>query len=118
MKEFRIVWVKHYGWPEIIVHDQGPEFMGNEFHNPTGAAGVLTMPVDSQSPWQNGKTERVGQSFKHQLSDLDEECHIEGEMEFEAAVVECCDARNRCWIGQVFVAHQRMFASCVYLKAC
>ena len=26
---------------------------------------------------------------------LDEECHIEGETEFEAAVAECCDARNR-----------------------
>ena len=90
MKEFKIAWVKHYGWPEIIVHDQGPEFMGNEFQNPAGAAGVLTMPIDSQSPWQNGKTERAGQSFKHQLWDLDEECHIEGETEFEAAVAECC----------------------------
>ena len=27
MKEFKIAWVKHYGWPEIIIHDQGPEFM-------------------------------------------------------------------------------------------
>ena len=61
MKEFKIAWVKHYGWPEIIVHDQGPEFMGSEFQNPAGAAVVLTMPIDSQSPWQNGKTERAGQ---------------------------------------------------------
>ena len=95
MNEFKVAWVKHYGWPEIIVHDQGPEFMGSEFQNPVGAAGVLTMPLDSQSPWQNGKTERAGQSFKHQLWDLDEECHIEGETEFEAAVAECCDARSR-----------------------
>ena len=55
MKEFKIAWVKHYGWPEIIVHDQSPEFVGNEFQNPAGAAGVLTMPIDSQSPWQNEK---------------------------------------------------------------
>ena len=33
MKEFKIAWVKRYGWPEIIVHNQGPEFMGNEFQN-------------------------------------------------------------------------------------
>ena len=59
MKEIKTAWVKHYGWPEIIVHDQGPEFMGNEFQNPAGAAGVLTMPIDSQSPWQNGQTERA-----------------------------------------------------------
>ena len=111
MKEFKIAWVKNYGWPEIIVHDQGPEFMGNEFQKPAGAAGVLTMPIDSQSLWQNGKTERAGQSFKHQLWDLDEECHIEGETEFEAAVAECCDARNRYCNRSGFSAHQRVFRS-------
>ena len=115
MKEFKIAWVKHYGWPEIIVHDQGPEFMGSEFQNPAGAAGVLTMPIDSQSPWQNGKTERAGQSFKHQLWDLDEECHIEGETEFEAAVAECCDARNRYCNRSGFPAHQRVFGSSLRL---
>ena len=115
MKEFKIAWVKHYGWPEIIVHDQGPEFMGNEFQNLAGAAGVLTMPIDSQSPWQNGKTERAGQSFKHQLLDLDEECHIEGETEFEAAVAECCDPRNRYCNRSGFSAHQRVFGSSLRL---
>ena len=108
MKEFKIAWVKHYGWPEIIVHDQGPEFMGNEFQKPAGAAGVLTMPIDSQSPWQNGQTE-------NQLWDLDEECHIEGETEFEAAVAECCDARNRYCNRSGFSAHQRVFGSSLRL---
>ena len=115
MKEFKIAWVKHSGWPEIIAHDQGPEFMGNEFQNPAGAAGVLTMPIDSHSPWQNGKTERAGQSFKHQLWDLDEECHIEGETEFEDAVAECCDARNRHCNRSGFSAHQRVFGSSLRL---
>ena len=89
--------------------------MGNEFQNPAGAAGVLTMPIDSQSPWQNGKTERAGQSFKHQLWDLDEECHIEGETEFEAAVAECCDARKRYCNRSGFSAHQRVFGSSLRL---
>ena len=115
MKEFKIAWVEHNGWPEIIVHDQGPGFMGNEFQNPAGAAGVLTMPIDSQSPWQNGKTERAGQSFKHQLWDLDEECRIEGKTEFEAAVAECCDARNRYCNRSGFSAHQRVFGSSLRL---
>ena len=52
MSEFKAVGVKHYGWPEIQVHEQGPEFMRSEFQNPAGAAGVLTMPIDSQSPWK------------------------------------------------------------------
>ena len=112
MKEFKVVWMKHYGWAEIIVHDQGPEFMGSEFQNPAGAAGVLTMPIDSQSPWQNGKTYRAGQSFKHHLWDLDEECHIEGETEFEASVAECCDARNRyCSVGFLCASARVWFQS-------
>ena len=98
-----------------MVHDQGPEFMGNEFQSTAGAAGVLTMPIDSQSPWQNGKTERAGQSFKHQLWDLDKECHIEGETEFEAAVAECCDARNRYCNRSGFSAHQCVFGSSLRL---
>ena len=114
MNEFKIAWVKHYGWPEIIVHVQNPEFMGSEFQKPAGAAGVLTMPIDSQSPWQNGKTGRAGQSFKHQLWDLDEECHIEGETEFEAAVAECCDARNRyCNRSGFFCASACLVPACL-----
>ena len=105
---------------ESFVHDQGPEFMGNEFQNPAGAAGVLTMPIDSQSPWQNEKTGRAGQSFKHQLWDLDEECHIEGETEFEAAVAECCDARNRYCNRSGFFPRINvcLVLVCVYLEAC
>ena len=73
------------------------------------------MPIDSQSSWQNGKTERAGQSFKHQLWDLDEECHIEGETEFDAAVAECCDARNRYCNRSGCSAHQRVFGSSLRL---
>ena len=105
MKEFKVVWVKHYGWPEIIVHDQGPEFTGSEFQNPAGAEPLGKIQ----------KTERAGQSFKHQLWDLDEECHIESETEFEAAVAECCDARNRFCTRSGFSAHQRVFGSSLRL---
>ena len=61
------------------------------------------------------KTERAGQSFKHQLWDLDEECHVEGDTEFEAAVAECCDARNRYCNRSGFSAHQRVFGSSLRL---
>ena len=115
MKEFKIALVKHYGLLEIIIHDQGPEFMGNEFQNPAGASGVLTMPIDSQCPWEIGKTERAGQSFKHQLRDLDVECHFEGETEFEAAVAACCDRRNRYCNQSGFSAHERVFGSSLRL---
>ena len=77
--------------------------MGSDFRNPAGAPGVFTMPIDPQGPWQNGKTKRAGQSFKHQLWDMDEECHIEGKMELKAAIAGCCDARNRYCKREVFL---------------
>ena len=61
-----------------------------------GGIGGQSLPIDSQSTWQNGKTERAGQPFKRHLWDMDEECHVKGRMKFEAAIAECCDARNRC----------------------
>ena len=46
---------------------------------------------------------------------LDEECHIVGETEFEAVVAECCDARNRYCNRSGFSAHQRVFGSSLRL---
>ena len=108
-------WVKHHGWPEIVIHDQGPEFMGHDFQNAMAAQGILIVPIDSQSPWQNGKPKRAGASFKLQLWDMDEECHIEGQDEFEDACAECCDARNRYCNRSGYSAHQRVFGSSLRL---
>ena len=80
---FKKEWVKHYGWPEIIVHDQGNEFMGKAFQNMCSEQGVMTVPIDSQSPWQNGKTERAGGLVKQCLWDLEDEHPILDRREFE-----------------------------------
>ena len=63
MKEFKIAWVKHCGWPEISVHDQGPELLGNEFQNPAGAAGVFD-DADrlTLAKWKNRKSGTVVQT--------------------------------------------------------
>ena len=119
MKEIKIAWVKHYGWPEIIVHDQGPEFMGNEFQNPAGAAGVLTMPIDSQSPgkmekqkerdsrsnincgtWTKSVTLKVRRSLK---------------LQWPSVVTRGTDIA----IGQVSLRNNAcLVPACVYLEAC
>ena len=86
------------------------------FQNPAGAAGVLN-DADRLTELlaKNGKAERAGHSFKYQLWDLDEECHIEGETEFEAAVAEFCDARKRYCNRSGFSAHRRVFGSTLRL---
>ena len=47
---------------------------------------------------------------------MDEECHIEGKMEFEAAIPECCDARTRFCNRSGFSAHQPVFGSSLRLS--
>ena len=52
MSEFKAVWVKHYGCQKSLlstIKDQNS--WRSEFQLPAGAAGVLTMPIDSQGPW-------------------------------------------------------------------
>ena len=84
--------------------------MGQDFQKTMSAQEILTVPIDSQSPWQNGKTERAGASFKQMLWDYDEEMHIEGRSEFNDACAECCDARNRYCNRSGYSAHQRVLA--------
>ena len=61
-------WVKHYSWPELIVCDQGKEFLGEDFSDFCGQNGSLVHVVDAKSPWQNGRTERAGGAFKEKLA--------------------------------------------------
>ena len=116
MSEFKAVWGKYCAWSEILDHDQDPEFMWSEFQNPAGGADVLILSIDSQSPWQNDKKGRAGQSFKHQLWDMDEECHIEGRREFEATIAEWCAAKKRYCNRSGISAHQDVFGSSLRLS--
>ncbi len=63
-------WIKHYGWPEMGVGSQGPGFTGHNWQECLGDQGVLVHLCDSQSPWQNGRTERAGGSLKDQVYDV------------------------------------------------
>ena len=73
---FAEVWIKHYGWPELLATDQGPEFIGHEFSIYVGENGCLQHFIDSQSPWQQGRNKRAGASLKQDLLDVIEQCAI------------------------------------------
>ena len=47
--------------------------------------------IEPLAKWKNRKSRTIVQTS---TLGLDEECHIEGETEFEAAVAECCDSRS------------------------
>ncbi len=112
---FANLWIKHYSWPELIVTDQGPEFTGHEFSSYVGEHGTLQHFIDSQSPWQQGRTERAGDSLKGNLRAVIEECAIVTDAEFDLALSAAVDARNRYVNRSGFSAHQRVFGSALRL---
>ena len=63
-KAFATHWHKHYGMPELLITDQGPEFVGKEFTSYVADHACLHNFIDSQSPWQQGQTESAGGSLK------------------------------------------------------
>ena len=109
------LWIKHYGWPHLMVTDQGPEFVGHEFATYVGENGCLQHYIDSQSPWQQGRTERAGDSLKEDIRDVLEQCAITLDAEFDLALTQAIDARNRYVNRSGFSAHQRVYGSSLRL---
>ena len=72
---FAKCWTKHYGAPELLVTDQGPEFLGGAFTKYISEQGCVHHTIDSQSPWQQGRTERAGGSVKENLRDTVRDWH-------------------------------------------
>ena len=60
-------WVKPYSLPEIVVTDQGTEFVGLEFITFLCDRTIVHHFIDAQSPWQQGRTERAGGLAKEQI---------------------------------------------------
>ena len=77
-----------------MVTDQGPEFIGRELSTYVAESGCLQRFIDSQSPWQQGRTERAGGSLKENLRDVFSECAIVTDREFDFALTKAVNARN------------------------
>ena len=101
---------KHYGFLELNITDHGSRFL-RKFAESLGAHGVIHHTIDGQSPWQNGKTERVGGVFKEQLTKVIHDRSITTIEQFRTAIAKCVSARNRYRNRSVFSPHQRVFGS-------
>ena len=93
--------------------------MGNEFQNPAGAAGVLTMPIDSQSPWQMEKQkERDSRSNTNcgtWMKSVALKARRSLKLQWPSVVTRGTDIA----IGQVFPRIDVCLVPvCVYLEAC
>ena len=93
-KAFATHWQKHYTIPELVVTDQGTECTGKEFTSYLANHQCLQHLIDSQSPWQQGRTERAGGSLKEDLRKICQECGLVTEDEFDIALAEAVSVRQ------------------------
>ena len=104
-------WITPFGWPDLVISDQGPEFVGHEFNETLGEHGVLDHKIDAQSPWQNGRTERAGAEVKEMVEKIVRDKAVTNLEELDYIVASAVSARNRYRNRSGFSAHQRVFGS-------
>ncbi|CAJ1437918.1 unnamed protein product [Effrenium voratum] len=102
-------WFAHYGAPRMLICDQGGEFVGSKFADTLTDLGVIVHYTDVASPWQNGRVERFGGSFKSTLETVIHELTIQTEEELQIAVASTQVARNRYYDRSGFSPYQRVF---------
>ena len=57
-------WIPLMGCPEVLVADQGREFISGEFDEFCSSRSIYLYHIGVQAPWQNGLAERSGATLK------------------------------------------------------
>ena len=108
LEAFRKTWCRHFGTPQFIITDQGPEF-GREFQEYFEERGCLQHRIDSRSPWQNGRTERHGGIWKATYFKAAEMTYPINESDFKELVDQVTESKNRYSNRSGYSPHQRVF---------
>lgn len=93
-KGFMRSWVRTFGMPEMVVCDQGREFM-NSFCRRVDESGAIIRTIGARSPWQQGRTERHGGLAKGMLKKVVEQIGPSNYDEWVTCVYEVESAKNR-----------------------
>ena len=88
-------WIQYFGPSLVIIPDQGPEFMGQEFKDRYSANSIMLHATDVRTPWQNGRAERHGDIFKKILEEAMWLQAPSSADAFKIMIAECNAAKNR-----------------------
>ena len=100
-------WARVLGFPQIILLDQGTEFLG-EFRQNAHDMGVLVHCIGARAPYQNGRCERHGALFKTMLQKALWSCPPTSSEDFKLLLREVESAKNRLSDRSGFSPAQRM----------
>ena len=88
------MWLPLLGAPQILVADQGREFISREFEEWCGMHSIFLHHIGVQCPWQNGIAERSGATLKAIIGALVRIYSLGGADDMQRAVAEAAAAYN------------------------
>jgi len=113
MKFYRS-WVRTFGLPQLLVMDQGREFVG-PFARRATENGCLVKVIGARAPWQQGRTERHGGLAKEVFVKLLEEVGPVSMEEWRTCIYAVEAAKNRLYNRSGFSPAQRQIGANVRL---
>ncbi len=112
--KFYQCWVRIFGMPELLVMDQGREFVG-PFSKLAAEHGALVKVIGARAPWQQGRTERHGGLAKEIFVKVREEMSPAGFDEWTACIYAVEAAKNRLFNRSGYSPAQRQLGANVRL---
>ena len=95
------------GWPQILISDQGTEFLG-EFKAKCSDLGIILRTIGARAPHQQGRTERHGALFKAVFQKAVWGCPPSDHYEWRLLLRETEAAKNKSFNRSGFSPTQRM----------
>ena len=112
--KFHQTWARTFGIPEVVVVDQGREFLG-EFGKKINEAGALVRTIGARAPWQQGRTERHGGLAKQVFLKVRDEVQPETEEEWKQCIYATEAAKNRLFNRSGYSPAQRQIGANIRL---
>ena len=103
---FQRSWCRVFSMPEVLVVDQGREFLG-EFARKAGEHGALIRNIGARAPWQNGRTERHGGIAKEMFIKMMDQVTPRSPDEWQQCLHQVEAAKNRMFHRSGFSPAQR-----------
>ena len=108
-RAYRRCWKRFFGCPRLLVIDQERGFSMGEFPHAAQAEGTEVTVTSSRSPWQAGRTERAGGTWKEVFCRLCDERSLGSEDDFEEAVDAATVACNEAVRISGYSVYSRLF---------
>ena len=106
---YRRFWKRFFGCPRMLVIDQELGFSKGEFPQLAQAEGTEVVVTSSRSPWQAGRTERAGGTWKEVFYKVCEERPLATQEDFEEAIDATTVACNEAVRSSGYSVYSRLF---------